>query len=153
MDYDVYTMNNEEGKIMMKHEFEEIAKREVTDEQFEAIEKLYMSSTLNKQDFVKSIRPMLKTIPEPEKEKNIKKMCVRDRSGCRKTPNGCYYHIVYVELVDVDIKTGKFIVKALEDKDFEKLSREGKDLNLNTSFDFDYTQCLDTQHKEIELTA
>ena len=73
MDYDVYTMNNEEGKIMMKHEFEEIAKREVTDEQFEAIEKLYMSSTLNKQDFVKSIRPMLKTIPELEKEKNIKK--------------------------------------------------------------------------------
>ena len=138
---------------MMKHEFEALAKREVTDEQFEAIEKLYMSSTLNKQDFVKSIRPMLKTIPELEKEKNIKKMCVRDRSGCRKTPNGCYYHIVYVELVDVDIKTGKFIVKALEDKDFEKLSREGKDLNLNTSFDFDYTQCLDTQHKEIELTA
>jgi len=75
---------------MMKHEFEAIAKREVTDEQFEAIEKLYMSSTLNKQDFVKSTRPMLKTIPEPEKEKNIKKMCVRDRSGCRKTPNGCY---------------------------------------------------------------
>ena len=97
---------------MMKHEFEAIAKREVTDEQFEAIEKLYMSSTLNKQDFVKSIRPMLKTIPEPEKEKNIKKMCVRDRSGCRKTPNGCWYHIEYVELVDVDIKTGKFIVKA-----------------------------------------
>ena len=137
----------------MKHEFEALAKREVTDEQFEAIEKLYMSSTLNKQDFVKSIRPMLKTISEPEKEKNIQKMYVRDRSGCRKTPNGCYYHIEYVELVDVDIKTGKFIVKELEDRDFEKLSREGKDLNLNTSFDFDYTQCLDTQHKEIELTA
>ena len=137
----------------MKHEFEAIAKREVTDEQFEAIEKLYMSSTLNKQDFVKSIRPMLKTISEPEKEKNIKKMYVRDRRGCRKTPNGCYYHIEYVELVDVDIKTGKFIVKELEDRDFEKLSREGKDLNLNTSFDFDYTQHLDTQHKEIELTA
>lgn len=30
---------------MMKHEFEELAKREVTDDQFEAIEKLYMSST------------------------------------------------------------------------------------------------------------
>lgn len=74
---------------MMKNEFEALAKREVTDEQFEAIEKLYMSSTLDKQDFVKSIRPMLKTIPEPEKEKNIKKMCVRDRSGFRKTPNGC----------------------------------------------------------------
>ena len=138
---------------MMKHEFEAIAKREVTDEQFEAIEKLYMSSTLNKQDFVKSIRPMLKTIPEPEKEKNIKKMCVRDRSGYMKTPNGCWYHIEYVELVDVDIKTGKFIVKALEDRDFEKLSREGNDLNSSTSFDFDYTRCIDTQHREIELAA
>lgn len=138
---------------MMKHEFEAFAKREVTAEQFEAIEKLYMSSTLNQRDFVKSIRPMLKTIPEPEKEKNIKKMCIRDRSGFMKTPNGCWYHIEYVELVDVDIKTGKFIVKALEDKDFEKLSSEGKDLNHSWGFDFDYSQCIDTQHKEIELTA
>lgn len=138
---------------MMKHEFEELAKREVTEEQFEAIEKLYMSSTLNKQDFVKSIRGMLKTIPKPEKEKNIKRMCIRDRSGCRKTPNGCWYHIEYVELVDVDIRTGKYIVKALEDKDFEKLSKEGCDLNYSTGFDFDYTQCIDTQHKEIELAA
>lgn len=138
---------------MMKHEFEALAKREVTDEQFEAIEKLYMSSTLNKQDFVKSIRPMLKTIPEPEKEKNIKKMCVRDRSGFRKTPNECWYHIEYVELVDVDIKTGKFIIKALEDEDFNKLSNEGRDLNLSTSFDFDYLNCIDTEHKEIRLTA
>lgn len=70
-----------------------------------------------------------------------------------KTPNGCWYHIEYVELVDVDIKTGKFIIKALEDRDFENLSREGNDLNLSTSFDFDYTQCIDTQHREIELVA
>lgn len=138
---------------MMKHEFEAIAKREVTDEQFEAIEKLYMSSTLNKQDFVKSIRPMLKTIPEPEKEKNIKKMCIRDRSGFRKTPNGCWFHIRYVELVDIDVKTGKYIVKALEDKDFEKLSNEGCDLHYSTDFDFDYMKCIDTQHREIKLTA
>lgn len=138
---------------MMKHEFEELAKREVTDEQFEAIEKLYMSSTLNKQDFVKSIRPMLKTIPEPEKEKNIKKMCVRDQSGFRKTPNGCWFHIRYVELVDVDVKTGKFIIKELEDKDFEKLSNEGCDPHYSTDFDFDYMQCIDTQHREIKLTA
>lgn len=138
---------------MMKHEFEALAKREVTAEQFEAIEKLYMSSTLNQQDFVKSIRPMIKSIPETEKEKNIKKMCIRDRSGFMKTPNGCWYHIEYVELVDVDIKTGKFIVKALEDKDFEKLSSEGKDLNYSWGFDFDYTQCIDTQRREIKLVA
>ena len=138
---------------MMKHEFEQLAGREVTPEQYMAIETLYMSSNLNKQDFVKSIRPMLKSIPQPERKKDIKKMCVRDRSGFRKTPNGCYYHIEYVELVDVDIETGKYIVKELEEKDFEKLSREGHDLNLNTSFDFDYLNCIDTEHKEIRLTA
>lgn len=138
---------------MMKHEFEALAKREVTDEQFEAIEKLYMSSTLDKQNFAKSIRGMLKTIPELEKEKNIKKMCVRDRSGFRKTPNGCWFHIRYVELVDVDVKSGKFIIKALEDKDFEKLSNEGCDLYYSTDFDFDYMQCIDTQHREIKLAA
>ena len=49
-------------------------------------------------------------------------MVVRDRSGYRKTPNGCYYHIEYVELVDIDIKTGKYIIKPLEEKDFEKLT-------------------------------
>lgn len=138
---------------MMKHEFEALAKREVTDEQFEAIEKLYMSSTLEKQDFVKSIRPLLKTIPEPEKKKNIKKMCVRDRSGFRKTPNGCWFHIRYVELVDIDIKTGKYIVKEIEDKDAEQLSSVGCDLHYSSDFDFDYTKCIDTNHRKIKLAA
>lgn len=50
-------------------------------------------------------------------------MVVRDRSGYRKTPNGCYYHIEYVELVDIDIKTGKYIIKPLEEKDFEQLEK------------------------------
>ena len=91
---------------MMKSEFENLAGRAVTDEQYRAIEILYMSSNLEKAEFVKSMRPMLKNIPQPEKKKDIKRMVVRDRSGFRKTPNGCYYHIEYVELVDIDIKTG-----------------------------------------------
>lgn len=93
---------------MMKSEFESLAGRNVTDEQYKAIETLYMSSNLEKAEFVKSIRTMLKSIPQPEKKKDIKRMAVRDRSGYRKTPNGCYYHIEYVELVDIDIKTGKY---------------------------------------------
>lgn len=137
---------------MMKHEFEKMAGRELTDKQYDAIETLYMSSNLNKQDFMKSIKPILKTIPQQEKEKTIKRMGVRDRSGCRKTPNGCWYHIEYVELVDVDIKTGKYIVKTLEDKDFERISNDGLDLNLSIGFDFDYIACIDTEHKEIQLT-
>lgn len=82
---------------MMKSEFESLAGRNVTDEQYKAIETLYMSSNLEKAEFVKSIRTMLKSIPQPEKKKDIKRMAVRDRSGYRKTPNGCYYHIEYVE--------------------------------------------------------
>lgn len=41
---------------MMKHEFEAVAKRTVTDEQYKAIEALYMESTLDKYEFVKSIK-------------------------------------------------------------------------------------------------
>lgn len=78
---------------MMKSEFESLAGRNVTDEQYKAIETLYMSSNLEKAEFVKSIRTMLKSIPQPEKKKDIKRMAVRDRSGYRKTPNGCYYHL------------------------------------------------------------
>lgn len=83
---------------MMKHEFERMAGREVTTEQYDAFETLYMNSNLNQQDFVKSIKQILKAIPQPKKEKNIKRMCVRDRSGYRKTPNGCYYHIEFASI-------------------------------------------------------
>lgn len=60
-------------------------------------------------------------------------------------------HIEYVELVDIDIKTGKYIVKALEEKDFEELEKAGHDLNLDTWFDFDYEDCIDEKRKPIEL--
>lgn len=136
---------------MMKSEFENLAGRAVTDEQYRAIEILYMSSNLEKAEFVKSMRPMLKNIPQPEKKKDIKRMVVRDRSGFRKTPNGCYYHIEYVELVDIDIKTGKYIIKPLEEKDFEQLARDGHNLDLDTWFDFDYENCIDEKRKPIEL--
>ena len=129
---------------MMKSEFENLAGRAVTNEQYRAIETLYMSSNLEKAEFVKSI-------PQPERKKDIKRMVVRDKSGYRKTPNGCYYHIKYVELVDIDIKTGKYIIKPLEEKDFERLAKDGHDLNLDTWFDFDYEDCIDEKKKPIEL--
>ena len=136
---------------MMKSEFESLAGRKVTDEQYKAIEALYMSSNLEKAEFVKSIRTMLKSIPQPEKKKNIKRMAVRDLGGYRMTPNGCYYHIEYVELVDIDIKTGKYIIKSLKEKDFEQLAKAGKNLDLDTWFDFDYENCIDEKGKPIEL--
>lgn len=98
---------------MMKSEFEKLVKREVTTEQFEAIEKLYMASTLCKADFVKSIKPMLKSIPTPEHEKKIIMIGVTDRSGYRMTPNGCWYHTELAELVDVNIATGRMQVRKI----------------------------------------
>ena len=136
---------------MMKSEFENLAGREVTDEQYRAIETLYMSSNLEKTEFVKRMKPILKNIPQPEKKKDIKRMVVRDQSGYRKTPNGCYYHIKYVELVDIDIKTGKYIIKPLEEKDLERLEKDGHSLYLDTWFDFDYEDCIDEKKKPIEL--
>lgn len=136
---------------MMKEEFERLAKIEVSHETYsKVIEPMYLATDLSKQEFIQLLN--LKALVTPKvKVKDIKKMCVRDRSGCMKTPNGCWYHIEYVELVDIDISTGKFIVRALEDEDFQKLAEEGYDLNLSTGFDFDYTQCIDTKKKPITL--
>lgn len=97
---------------MMKQEFEKIAGRTVTAEQFDMINGLYMESDLDKYEFVKSLKGMLKTIPE--KHESIKKvMAVRDNSGYYRTPNGCYLHLVDVEVMDVNIKTGKVEVKVV----------------------------------------
>lgn len=111
---------------MMKKEFEKLVGREVTGDQYEAIEKLYMESSLSKQDFVKSIKAMLKSIPQSEKEKTIIMVNITDRSGCYMTPNGCWYHTILAELVDVNIKTGKYIARKvpnsydLRSRSFEK---------------------------------
>ena len=136
---------------MMKQEFEELAKVKVTEEVYsKVIESMYLATDLPKREFIKLLNLKALAIQE-SREKDIKKMCVRDRSGYMKTPNGCYCHIRYVELAGVDIATGKYIVKPLRDKDFRKLAENGHDLGLNTSFDFDYTQCIDTRKKPISI--
>ncbi len=128
---------------MMKSEFENLAGRAVTNEQYRAIETLYMSSNLEKNGICKEHQNNAQEHPTAGKEKDIKRMVVRDKSGYRKTPNGCYCHIKYVELVDIDIKTGKYIIKPLEEKDFERLAKDGHD--------FDYEDCIDEKKKPIEL--
>ncbi len=138
---------------MMKQEFEQLAKIEVTEETYtKVIEPMYLATDLSKEDFIKSLNLKSLTTLKVIK-KAIKKMLVRDRSGFMKTPNGSYYHIEYVELLDVDIRTGKFIVKPLEDEDFQELREKGHDLNLSTDYDFDYMQCLDAKKKPVTLAA
>lgn len=78
-------------------------------------------------------------------------MLVRDHSGFSMTPNSCYFYIKYVELVDIDIKKGKYIIKPLEDKDLTVLIKDGHDLNLSTWFEIDYKDCIDEKGKPIKL--
>jgi len=101
---------------MMKHEFEKLAGRTVTAEQFDAIEKLYTDSELNKYEFVKSIRAMLKSIPQQENEnkKTIIMIGIKGDSGFYATSNGWRYHTKLAELIGVNIATGQIQVKIIE---------------------------------------
>ena len=136
---------------MMYSEFQELAGYEVEYKTYkEVIEPMYNAVTLNKQDFIKTLnRAALEK--KKEKEKIIKKMLVRNRMCERKTPNGCYYYIQYVELVRVDLATGKLIIKPLEEEDLRKIQRAGNDLNYSYDYDFDYLMCADMKKKPIEL--
>lgn len=137
---------------MMQREFEALAGITVTTADYDnIIEPMYMATGLSKQDFIKTLNLKFFKNRVPKAPKNIKKMLVRDRSGYTMTPNGCFYHIQYVELVDTDIATGKFIIKALEEADYTALAEEGHDLNLGYDFDMDYIQCVDTKKKPIKL--
>lgn len=77
-------------------------------------------------------------------------MLVRDRSGYTKTPNNCYYHIQYVDMVDVDIRTGKNVIAPLDDETLYEISRTHS-LDCGYDYDFDYTQCVDRKKKPIVL--
>ena len=138
---------------MMHKEFEQIAGIEVTYEDYtNIIEPMYMALNLSKQEFVKTLNLKFFTDRMPKPEKNIKRMLVRNRVGESKTPNGCYYYIEFVELVEVVIRTGKYVIKPLEEEDFQKLREEGRDLGYGYDYDMDYTQCVDTKKKPIELS-
>lgn len=138
---------------MMHKEFEQIAGIEVTYEDYtNIIEPMYMALNLSKQEFVKTLNLKFFTDRMPKPEKNIKRMLVRNRVGESKTPNGCYYYIEFVELVEVVIRTGKYVIKPLEEEDFQKLREEGRDLDYGYDYDMDYTQCVDTKKKPIELS-
>lgn len=136
---------------MLRSEFEKLAKIKVTDETYsKIIEPMYLATDISKQEFVKLLNVKALAVTR-EVVKNIKKMRVRNEVGETRTPNGCYYYIKYVECVDIDIKSGKFVVKPLEDEDFMRLSKEGHDLNYSTDYDFDYTRCIDTKKKPITI--
>ena len=89
---------------MLKQELEAIAGRTFTADQFKTIETLYMGCSLDKHAFIKSIKPILKTMPTPPKRQYY--MICHNKYGECKTPNGAYYLTVKVTIESVDVKTG-----------------------------------------------
>ena len=87
---------------MMKQEFEKIAGYEVSTEDYNnTIEPMYMATSMNKQEFVKTLnRKQFEKKHEPQTVK----------VGVKMMPNGTW--MTYdAELIKVDIKTGKTIVR------------------------------------------
>lgn len=119
---------------MMKQEFEALAKYEVSEEVFEAINTLYMNCELNKVEFVKQFGKQFKYFQLKKEEKLYKVMV-------STTPNGCWYIVRYARLIDVDIATRYIIVEYISD---EERVEKGLDI-YSSNFDF-----LDYKCKEID---
>ena len=100
---------------MMKHEFEALAGYKVSTADYDnIIEPMYLATNLNKADFVATINRKRFEVKE-EVKPLIKVMSIKDHAGHYNTPNGCYRHLVDVEVVKVDIRTGNITVKVVED--------------------------------------
>lgn len=127
---------------MMKEEFEKLVGRTFTSEQYYIINDMYMTSSLDKETFARRIKPVVLTFPEVERIKTIRKVNIPNDYGYTKTPNGCYYFIKYVELIDVDIASGKYVVKDLSEADIKKLKHSGVDVYYSSSYDFSYENCI-----------
>lgn len=115
---------------MLKQEFEKIANRTVTNEQYKMIEALYMESTMDKYEFVKSIKSLLKSIPVDYSDYPVVTVAIWNKVGSLKTPNGCYYNTVKAHLVDVSIKDGKITLKKIPNSYDCKYSYDFVDSNM-----------------------
>ena len=117
---------------MMKCEFERLAKYEVSDEVYKAIEILYMNSNLDKVEFVKKYGRTFRDfrIKEEDKIYAIKQSI---------TPNGCYCIVRYARLIKVDVGLRKNIIRYISEE--ERIER-----NLDIyayDFDFDKLDCIE----------
>jgi len=135
---------------MLREEFEKLAGYKVSAEDYHRIiEPMYMATDLDKKAFVKSINKMsgLRKSIERKPEKLIKTMSVMNRYGYTETPNGCWKFIKYVEVVDINLKTGRYVVRYLDEEDLDRLAADGEDLNYSTSYDMHFSKCEDESGK------
>ena len=116
---------------MMKQEFEKMVGREVTPEQYDMLERLYMQSTLNKQDFAKSVKKLVQSLPKPKFTGKVLVISVPDNSGYYRTPNGCWLHTVLAELVDVEIGSGRIKARLIPNSYGLKYSADRRDTEVD----------------------
>lgn len=104
---------------MLHSEFCKIAKCEISYKAYkEAFEPLYTAMDIDKASFVKMLLPAIKEVAKREEEEARKKQKLIFVSDGTKTPNGCYYLGDFAKLVDVDIPTGKIVVRELTDDEY-----------------------------------
>lgn len=104
---------------MLHSEFCKIAKCEISYEAYkQAFEPLYMTMDIDKYAFVKMMSSAIKTVAQREIEQERKNQKLIFVSDGTKTPNGCYFNGEFVKLVNVDIPTGKVIVRELTDDEY-----------------------------------
>lgn len=105
---------------MLHSEFCKIAKCEISYKAYkEAFEPLYMTMDIDKYAFVKMMSSAIKTVAKREMEQERKNQKLIFVSDGTKTPNGCYYNGEFVKLVNVDIPTGKIVVRELTDDEYK----------------------------------
>jgi len=139
--------------MLQQREFEEMIGATVAQSYFENVVKpMYAATNMSKENFVRLLNP--ERFKEMERERSgsrARAMLVRNKAGQCRTADGLRYYVKYVELVDVDMKTGKYVVKDLDPYSKEKIRESGKSLDYATEYDFDYTRCVDRRGKAIEL--
>ena len=98
---------------MMQEEFETLVGYKVSSKFFDdVISPAYLASKLDKRQFSRRISKILdREAIEEKPEPNYIIIRVPDRSGYYTTPNGCWYYYRIAEVVDIDIASGKYVVK------------------------------------------
>ncbi len=117
---------------MMQFEFEKLAGRDVTEEQYKAFEILYNDSDLDKNEFVKAMEEILWHLPKVWKPGNYVFVGLEEYLGYEKMSNKSRqpilingkYLTVRAEIVKVNIETGYVTLRKIPDIYFSKEFQE-----------------------------
>ena len=140
---------------MMKQEFEALAGYEVSTEDYNnIIEPMYLATDLSKQDFVKTISKKRFAVKKENRPAlGYKAMGIANANGYEWTPNGCWRFVQYVAVEDIDIKTGRYVVRKLTEAEADELKAIGRDLTMTSYNELETWQCIDKKHHPVSMTG